>query len=168
MDTAPLLRLSEHHWCLPPEPGRAAVEFFASRQLLQDMEDEVLRQISGVAALPGLAGTALVLPDAHSGYGFPIGWVAAFDAQEGGVVSAGGVGFDIACGVRTLATSLDREDVLAAQEPLAEALFQAVPSGLGRGGALRLSLEEIDELLRQGASWAVGRGLGRPKDLARC
>ncbi len=168
MDTALLLRLSEHHWRLPPEPGRAAVEFFASRHLLRDMEDEVLRQISGVAGLPGLAGAALVLPDAHSGYGFPIGGVAAFDAGEGGVVSAGGVGFDIACGVRTLATSLDREDVLGAQEPLAEALFRAVPSGLGRGGSLRLSLEEIDELLRHGASWAVGRGLGRPRDLARC
>jgi len=78
MDTALLLRLSEHHWRLPPEPGRAAVEFFASRHLLRDMEDEVLRQISGVAGLPGLAGAALVLPDAHSGYGFPIGGVAAF------------------------------------------------------------------------------------------
>ncbi len=168
MDTTRLARLSEHRWRLPPEASRAAVEFFASRPLLLDMEDEVLRQICGVASLPGLAGAALVLPDAHSGYGFPIGGVAAFDAHEGGVVSAGGVGFDIACGVRTLATNLDREDVLAAQEALAQALFQAVPSGLGRDGALRLSLEEVDELLRQGASWAVGRGLGQPRDLARC
>lgn len=168
MDISRLVRISDHQWRLPPRDGmRAPAVFFGSEPLLRAMEEDVARQLSGVATLPGIVSAAWAMPDAHSGYGFPIGGVAAFDPVEG-VVSAGGVGFDIACGVRTLTTSLDREDLLTVQAPLADALALAVPSGVGQGGPLRLDQAEIDRMLRGGASWAVGRGFGAPGDLARC
>ncbi|MDY0305461.1 MAG: RtcB family protein, partial [Desulfovibrionaceae bacterium] len=100
MDISRLVRISDHQWRLPPRDGmRAPAVFFGSEPLLRAMEEEVARQLSGVATLPGIVSAAWAMPDAHSGYGFPIGGVAAFDPVEG-VVSAGGVGFDIACGVR--------------------------------------------------------------------
>ncbi|MGE4554489.1 MAG: RtcB family protein, partial [Desulfovibrionaceae bacterium] len=130
------------------------------------LDPAALRQLDEAAALPGRAGAAVLMPDGHSGFGFPIGGVVAFDPAAGGVVCAGGVGYDIACGVRCLATGLTRDDVLARQEALAEALFRAVPAGVGRGGALRLEDHELDAMLRGGAAWAVGQGLGRPEDLS--
>jgi len=107
------------------------------------------------------------MPDAHWGYGFPIGGVAAFDAEEGGVVSAGGVGFDISCGVRAMVTSLCREDVERLKKELAEALFHRVPAGLGKHGKIRLSDSELDAMLRGGAAWALARGYGLTADLER-
>ena len=106
------------------------------------------------------------MPDAHSGYGFPIGGVAAFDPDQGGVVCAGGVGFDIACGVRALLTDLTREDVEPLRERLADQLFSRVPSGLGGGGALHLTDRELDRMLVGGAAWAVTQGFGEQADLA--
>lgn len=168
MDLSRLVRVSDHQWQLPPREGmRAPAVFFGSRALLLDMEEDVARQLRGVASLPGIVAAAWAMPDAHSGYGFPIGGVAAFDPAEG-VVSAGGVGFDIACGVRALATNLDAEDVRDSLEPLADALALAVPSGVGQGGPLRLDQAEIERMLRGGASWAVGQGFGAPADLGRC
>jgi len=108
-----------------------------------------------------------VMPDAHWGYGFPIGGVAAFDADAGGVVSAGGVGFDVSCGVRCLLTGLRREDILAVQQPLAEALFARIPAGVGSTGAIRLGAQQMDAMLTGGAKWAVGRGWGSQADLDR-
>src|SRR5690606_39027508 len=100
-------------------------------------------------------------------YGFPIGGVAAFDAANGGVVSAGGVGFDISCGVRCLYTGLRRDDVLAVQAPLADLLFERIPAGLGSVGAISLSSKEMDEMLAGGAQWAVEQGWGEAADLER-
>jgi tRNA-splicing ligase RtcB len=107
------------------------------------------------------------MPDAHWGYGFPIGGVAAFDADKGGVVSAGGVGFDISCGVRCLHTGLTRDDIMAVQRPLADALYHRIPAGLGSTGAIHLSEDETDAMLSGGAKWAVGRGWGTYEDLER-
>jgi tRNA-splicing ligase RtcB len=107
------------------------------------------------------------MPDAHWGYGFPIGGVAAFDPDEGGVVSAGGVGFDISCGVRCLHTGLKRADVLSVQRELADMLYHRIPAGVGSTGTIRLNAEEMDAMLTRGARWAVERGWGTPADLER-
>jgi tRNA-splicing ligase RtcB len=107
------------------------------------------------------------MPDAHWGYGFPIGGVAAFDADKNGVISAGGVGFDISCGVRTLLTNLSAEDLQPAKERLADALFRTVPAGLGSRGKLSLNRKEMDAMLTGGARWAVAQGYGRKEDLQR-
>ena len=147
---------------------RVPVALFADQDLLHSMDPAALQQIVNVACLPGIVGKAVCMPDAHSGYGFPIGGIAAFDARQGGVVSAGGVGFDIACGVRSLTTGLTRDDVLAMQTELAEVLFKAVPAGAGRGGNYLLAGEELDEMLLGGADWAVRKGLGHVADLDRC
>ncbi|MES9995032.1 RtcB family protein [Desulfovibrio aminophilus] len=168
MDLSRLVRVSDHHWQLPPRGDmRVPAVFFGSDPLLRAMEEVVARQLRAVTALPGIVSVAWAMPDAHSGYGFPIGGVAAFNPGEG-VVSAGGVGFDIACGVRALTTSLDREDLLTVQAALADSLALAVPSGVGQAGPLRLDQTEIERMLRGGASWAVGRGFGAPGDLSRC
>jgi tRNA-splicing ligase RtcB len=107
------------------------------------------------------------MPDAHWGYGFPIGGVAAFDPEEGGVVSAGGVGFDISCGVRCLHTGLARADILAVQKDLADMLYYRIPAGVGSTGSIHLSGAEMDAMLLGGARWAVERGWGSPDDLER-
>lgn len=168
MKSLRLVQIAESTWELPRQDQmRVPVRVFGLPDIALGLDPAALRQIRNVACLPGIIAPALLLPDAHSGYGFPIGAVAAFDARKGGIVSAGGVGFDIACGVRTLHTGLDAEDILSRQGELADALFRAVPSGVGEGGRLRLSHEEIEEALVQGARWAVARGLGERADLER-
>jgi tRNA-splicing ligase RtcB len=107
------------------------------------------------------------MPDAHWGYGFPIGGVAAFDPNQGGVVSAGGVGFDISCGVRTMLTGLSVADVLPAQKAIADSLFRQIPAGVGSTGAITLDTDEMDAMLTGGARWAVERGFGEVRDLER-
>ena len=141
------------------------VRFYGSRELLAAMDDKVREQISNVARLPGLVGLAMTMPDAHWGYGFPIGGVAAFDPEAGGIVSAGGVGFDISCGIRCLRTDLRRDDLAGHERDLADALFAAIPAGIGEEGAIRLSAQELDEVMRGGARWAVARGYGEEADL---
>jgi tRNA-splicing ligase RtcB len=135
--------------------------------LILGMDDKVYDQATNVAMLPGIVQASYVMPDAHWGYGFPIGGVAAFDPDEGGVVSAGGVGFDISCGVRTMLTGLSVSDVLPVQKSLAESLFQQIPAGVGSHGAITLDAFEMEAMLRGGASWAVGRGWGEARDLER-
>ncbi len=168
MDLARLQPLDAYRWTLPPAAGerRAPITLFGSRPLLASMEEKVLEQLANVAKLPGLVGAALAMPDAHWGYGFPIGGVAAFDPNRGGIVSAGGVGFDISCGIRCLRTSLAWAEVAPSAERLAEALFHAIPAGVGEEGPLSLSVEELDEMLGDGAQWALRRGFGVPEDLA--
>jgi tRNA-splicing ligase RtcB len=117
--------------------------------------------------LPGIVRASYVMPDGHWGYGFPIGGVAAFDPDAGGVVSAGGVGFDISCGVRALHTGLKREDIEPVKEQLGDALFRTVPAGVGSRGRICLTDAEIDAMLRGGAKWAVEKGYGVPADLER-
>lgn len=166
MDTSRLKRSGPCAWELPAT-GRMRVPgvIFASKELVQEMDDKVAEQVANVASLPGIVDASYAMPDAHWGYGFPIGGVAAFDADEGGVVSAGGVGFDISCGVRTLHTGLKEADLRAVQKPLADLLFARIPAGVGSTGALHLSAAEMDAMLRGGARWAVKAGYGSEADL---
>jgi tRNA-splicing ligase RtcB len=168
MDTNRLERIDDCHWRLPVS-GKMYVpaSLFADTELIEAMDDKVLEQIENVCCLPGIVGEAFVMPDAHWGYGFPIGGVAAFDAREGGVISAGGVGFDISCGVRLLDTGLTRQDIAAVQQPLAQELSRAIPAGVGSTGQIHLDDGEMDEMLAGGARWAVDRGYGHAGDLAR-
>jgi len=139
---------------------------YASEALLRDMDDKVREQVVNVATLPGIVTASYAMPDAHWGYGFPIGGVAAFD-PETGVVSGGGVGFDISCGVRTLHTGLQRPDIMAMQGKLADLLYERIPAGLGSTGTIRLSITRLDDVLRGGAAWAVENGYGTAADLSR-
>ena len=168
MDTQHLTQVTDTQWRLEPQgPMRVPGILFGSQALIRDMDDKVREQLANVASLPGIVQAAYAMPDAHWGYGFPIGGVAAFDPDEGGVVSGGGVGFDISCGVRTLHAGLDRAAILAVQQELADALYYRVPVGLGSTGGIRLDDREMDAMLAGGASWAVGRGFGRAEDLGR-
>jgi tRNA-splicing ligase RtcB len=157
----------DHVWELPKQgamrvPGR----LFASRVLVQALDAKVAEQLANVACLPGIVGAACAMPDAHWGYGFPIGGVAAFDPDEGGVVSAGGVGFDISCGVRTYRTGLSGTALGDRLPALVDDLFRSVPAGVGSEGALRLSKKELDEVLVHGARWAVRKGFGSEEELS--
>lgn len=161
-----LVRRGEYAWLVEPRGAmRVPAVIYASEELIADMDDKVCDQIANVACLPGIQTAAYAMPDAHWGYGFPIGGVAAFDPDEGGVVSAGGVGFDISCGVRALRTGLTRAVVEDRGRDLADALFRQIPAGVGSTGRLHLNAEDMDAMLRGGASWAVGRGYGLPEDL---
>ncbi len=168
MDLALFQRDDEFTWRIAPQ-GEMQVPavIYADEALIRAMDDKVYEQITNVAALPGIVQAAYAMPDAHWGYGFPIGGVAAFDAEQGGVVSAGGVGFDISCGVRTLHTGLAREDIKPMQRALADALFDDIPAGVGSTGAIRLGGTQMDAMLRGGARWAVDSGYGLPGDLGR-
>ncbi len=166
MDLNRLLRKSETEWWLSPSGAmRVPGIILASADLLHDMDDKVIEQVANVAALPGIVRASFAMPDAHWGYGFPIGGVAAFDPDQGGVVSAGGVGFDISCGVRTLRTGLTTEEVKPHLQALADALFRAVPCGVGSTGHVRLSVSDLEDLMLTGARWAVDRGYGTSADL---
>ncbi len=168
MDPSRFTQVSPHEWRVEPQ-GRMRVPavIFADEALLREMDEKVYEQVTNVAALPGIVVASYAMPDAHWGYGFPIGGVAAFDAAQGGVVSAGGVGFDISCGVRTLRTGLTLEDVLAVQERLADALYARIPAGVGSRGQIVLDEREMSAMLAGGARWALGRGWGERADLER-
>lgn len=168
MDTGRFRRVSELEWRVDPQPGmKVPAVIFADAELVREMDDKVFEQVTNVARLPGIVRASYAMPDAHWGYGFPIGGVAAFDPERGGVVSAGGVGFDISCGVRCLLTGLRTADVRAVQRRLADDLFRAIPAGVGSTGRISLDAGEMDAMLRGGARWAVERGWGRPEDLER-
>jgi tRNA-splicing ligase RtcB len=168
MNLQSLTRRSEFEWRIEPA-GKMRVPgiIYAGERLVADMDEKVREQLSNVAALPGIQRAAYAMPDAHWGYGFPIGGVAAFDPEEGGVISAGGVGFDISCGVRALHTGLTSEEILQHQAELADALFREIPAGVGSVGTIHLDEAEMDAMLRGGAQWAVARGYGKPEDLER-
>jgi len=167
MDLSRLERIDEWSWTVPRGPGerRGEVRLYGSRPLLETMDDKVLEQITNVARLPGLVGPAMTMPDAHWGYGFPIGGVAAFDPDAGGIISAGGVGFDISCGIRCLRSNLDLAQVAEKLPSLARELSETIPAGVGEEGSLKLSVDELDEMLARGARWAVDRGFGPAADL---
>jgi len=159
---------SDYEWEIPRQGAmRVPAVIYASESLVRDMDRKVYEQAVNVAALPCIVKASYAMPDAHWGYGFPIGGVAAFDPEEGGVVSAGGVGFDISCGVRCLHTGLRREDIVKVQQPLAHELSRAIPAGLGSTGEIRLGDKEMDAMLAGGAAWAVQRGWGEIADLER-
>jgi tRNA-splicing ligase RtcB len=166
MDTGKLEKLDETRWRIPAAGGmRVPAIIFADRDLIEQMDDKVHEQICNVCCLPGIVGSALVMPDAHWGYGFPIGGVAAFDADEGGIISAGGVGFDISCGVRLIDTGLSRADIQSVQAELAHELSRSTPAGVGSTGRISLDDAGMDDMLKGGAQWAVAEGYGVTDDL---
>lgn len=168
MDLARLTRKSDVEWWIEPH-GRMRVPgiIYATEPLVLDMDEKVYEQVVNVATLDGIERASYAMPDAHWGYGFPIGGVAAFDASRGGVISAGGVGFDISCGVRLLSTGLTRERVEPLKTRLADELARRIPAGVGRGGRLHLDDHEMDAMLAGGARWAVERRFGNDADLDR-
>jgi tRNA-splicing ligase RtcB len=162
-------RVGIHEWEIPVGyvagmrvPGR----IFLSESLGKTLEPGAVQQVANVATLPGILKHSLAMPDIHWGYGFPIGGVAAFSVDEG-VISPGGVGFDINCGVRLLSTPLQHKDVTGRRD-LIEELFRAVPTGVGAKSALKVSSGSLEGMLVKGARWAVGAGYGVERDLARC
>lgn len=168
MDLSRLVQDDEYRWRIRAEgPMRVPGILYGDRAQIEQMDDKVWSQLRNVATLPGIVGAAWAMPDAHWGYGFPIGGVAAFDAQAGGIVSGGGVGFDISCGVRALHTGLTRADIEAVQAPLADALYERIPAGVGSEGSITLDRGEMDEMLAGGACWAVEQGWGSAADLER-
>jgi tRNA-splicing ligase RtcB len=146
---------------------RVPAYFYINRSLMEILERDAVEQAANVATLPGIQLASLVMPDVHVGYGFPIGGVAAFEVEEG-IVSPGGVGFDINCGVRLLRSDLKQEDVRPKIRELVEELFVAVPSGVGSEGRLRVTNAELDEIFVKGARWAVDNGFGSKRDLDHC
>ena len=161
-----LAKVDSYRWRIPRE-GKMRVDglIYAAEGLLGEIHgDESLKQVANVAYLPGIQKYSLAMPDIHWGYGFPIGGVAAFDWEEG-VISPGGVGYDINCGTRLLATKLSTQDLRDRMKNLVNALFQNIPSGVGSKGTLRLSAQELRQVLREGSAWAVKNGYGRPEDL---
>ena len=166
MDSGKLEQLDQNRWRIAATGSmRVPAIIFADRELIEDMDDKVREQICNVCCLPGIVESALVMPDAHWGYGFPIGGVAAFDADAGGIISAGGVGFDISCGVRLIDTGLSREDIQSVQAELAHELSRSTPAGVGSTGRIRLDDAAMDAMLAGGAQWAVAEGYGVAEDL---
>jgi tRNA-splicing ligase RtcB len=168
MQLSRLVRKLDAEWWIAPH-GRMRVPgvIYASEALVRDMDDKVYEQVVHVAELPGIEKASYAMPDAHWGYGFPIGGVAAFDPDRGGVVSAGGVGFDISCGVRLLYTGLTAGEIEPIKATLADELARSIPAGVGSRGRLHLDDDEMDAMLTGGARWAVDRGFGVAADLER-
>ncbi|NOY61247.1 MAG: RtcB family protein, partial [Calditrichaeota bacterium] len=144
---------------------RVPARIYASEKMLPDIfKDNAPEQVTNVAWLPGIVGYSFAMPDIHWGYGFPIGGVAAFDVDEG-IVSPGGVGYDINCGVRLLRTDLTRRDIEPKLHKIVDTLFSKIPSGVGSTGQLRLGEKEEKNVLRKGARWAIENGYGNEVDL---
>ena len=168
MELTSLLRKSDYEWWIPQTGAmRVPGVIYGSEGLVRDMDEKVREQVVNVAMLPGIQRASYAMPDAHWGYGFPIGGVAAFDPQEGGIVSAGGVGFDISCGVRTLRTGLTADSIEPVKGELAHQLSRSVPAGVGSHGRIHLDEDALDAMLEGGARWAVQRGYGIASDLDR-
>ncbi|HOO62613.1 MAG TPA: RtcB family protein [Synergistaceae bacterium] len=165
-----LERLDENRLLLHPGavPGMRVPGMIYADAYVESLlaEENALLQVARVATLPGILGYSFGMPDIHWGYGFPIGGVAAFDAEEG-IISPGGVGYDISCGVRLLASRIPAKEGKKMMPRLVRALFEAAPSGAIPGGGKKLSLRELEKVLQKGAPWAVEEGLGTPEDLKR-
>ncbi len=164
-----LEKIDDYRWRIPTsyKPGmRVPGIIYADEKLLKDIRhDKALEQVANVAFLPGIVNASLGMPDLHWGYGFSIGGVAATDIDEGGVISPGGVGYDINCGVRLLKTNFKYEEIKDKIKELVYALFSDIPSGVGSKGDIKISAKEERELLVKGAKWAVEKGYGVPEDL---
>ena len=168
MDPARFTRVDATTWRIEPRGAmRVPAIIYADEDLIRGMDDKVFEQAVNVATLPGIVAASYAMPDAHWGYGFPIGGVAAFDPDQGGIVSAGGVGFDISCGVRTMLTGLTVADILPVQTSLADSLFRQIPAGVGSKGAITLDPTDMNAMLSGGARWSVERGWGEARDLDR-
>ncbi len=163
-----LQKISDTVWELPPtyKGGmRVPARIIATEKLVREMDEAVYQQISNVATLPGITRCAFCMPDGHSGYGFPIGGVAAMDVRDGGVISPGGIGFDINCGMRLVITNLTLDEVQPHLHRIVDRLYERVPAGVGSHGFLKLSHREFRDLVEQGARWCVERGYGWKEDL---
>jgi len=147
---------------------KVPVRIYANEQLMQKMlSDRTIMQARNVASIPGIVGHSVVLPDGHEGYGFPVGGVAAMDAEEG-MISPGGVGYDINCGVRLLRSNLTEDVVRSKLKELVTDLFSSIPSGVGSKGAVKLTHSELDEVLVKGVNWAIDHGYGSSDDADVC
>ncbi len=166
--TGPLEKVDDYRWRIPKsykKGMRVDGLIFASRDMLDDtLKEQALEQVANVAFLPGIMGHSLAMPDIHWGYGFPIGGVAAMRMSDG-VVSPGGVGFDINCGVRLLRTNLTEEEIRPKIEELIADLFISIPSGVGSTGKIRVSEQELNKVLVKGSRWAVEKGYGEAEDI---
>ncbi|PMP94239.1 MAG: RNA-splicing ligase RtcB [Candidatus Aminicenantes bacterium] len=163
-----IVRVSEFIWEIPKSGEmKVPARIYASEKLIElAKRDQTLQQARNVACLPGIQRMSYVMPDAHQGYGFPIGGVAAFDLDEG-IISPGGVGYDINCGVRLLRTDFKESDITAKRKELLAEIFKEVPAGVGKGGITKLSQNVLKEILVKGAEWAVEQGYGTAEDLER-
>jgi len=165
-----LKKVNDFIWEIEKDPlvgMRVPGRIFLSKTLLNFLELGAIQQVTNVAKLPGIQKYSFAMPDVHTGYGFPIGGVAAFDIMEG-IISPGGVGFDINCGTRLLATGLKLEEVYPRITELINKLYTSIPSGLGSKGSLKVSEKELDQVFINGAKWALRNGYGNESDLKHC
>jgi tRNA-splicing ligase RtcB len=161
-----LHKQAEARWSIEPfDRMQVPVVVFADDELIREMDEQVYQQAANVAALPGIVKASYAMADAHWGYGFPIGGVAAFDPEAGGIISAGGVGFDISCGVRALRTGLTYDRIEGKEKDLAEILAHRIPAGVGSESRFKLTSTQMDDMLTGGAVWAVEEGYGTRTDL---
>jgi tRNA-splicing ligase RtcB len=163
-----LKELDQNHWLIPRSGNmRVPGMIFSSRQMIKGLlKDQSLAQVANVASLPGIVKQSLAMPDIHWGYGFPIGGVAAFDTEEG-IVSPGGVGYDINCGCRLMTTSLKLDQVKPGIKELISALFKNIPAGVGTKGPVHLTKKDEARVAEEGAAWAIKQGFGQSDDLER-
>ena len=167
MDISQLVKLSPYCFKLEKHGQMRVPGFlYGDEALLREMDEKVIEQLINVASLPGIIQGVFAMPDAHWGYGFPIGGVAGFDPDEG-IISAGGVGFDISCGVRTLTTGISKEEFSAYKEQIAHELYRTIPAGVGSRGQITLSSKQMDKMLVGGAAWAIHNGYGELADIER-
>ena len=166
MSEIKIKKLDEYRWMIPPVGGmRVPGIIYSSEEMMGGIgSDESPKQVANVAYLPGIVNYSLAMPDMHWGYGFPIGGVAAFDMKEG-IISPGGVGYDINCGVRIMTTNLQFDEIKNQLHDLVSSLFRNIPAGVGSKGTLKLSISEEKKVLREGAKWAVNNGYGSSNDL---
>ncbi len=171
MSTATPRKIGENQYQIDADSNsgmRVPVRIYADEPLLQKMlSDRTIMQAKNVSSIPGIVGQSIVLPDGHEGYGFPVGGVAAMDAEEG-MISPGGVGYDINCGVRLLRSNLTEKDVRSKLKELVTDLFSSIPSGVGSKGSVILSPSELDEVLVKGVNWAIDHGYGTNDDADMC
>ena len=162
-------KISDWVWEIPKsekEGMRVPARIYASDVLFENMDKGVFEQITNVACLPGIQKYALCMPDGHWGYGFPIGGVAAFDTEDG-IISPGGIGFDINCGMRLITTDLKINEVKPRLPELINELFRAVPAGVGSKGVIKASVSQLKDIMERGAEWCIENGYGWPQDRQR-
>ena len=171
MSTATPKKIGENQYQIDADSNsgmKVPVRIYADEPLLQKMlSDRTIMQAKNVSSIPGIVGQSIVLPDGHEGYGFPVGGVAAMDAEEG-MISPGGVGYDINCGVRLLRSNLTEKNVRSKLKELVTDLFSSIPSGVGSKGSVRLSPSQLDEVLVKGVNWAIDNGYGSSDDADVC
>lgn len=163
-----LERISDTIWEIPisyKEGMRVPARIYGTEKLIEQMDEGVYDQVTNVAMLPGITKYALCMPDGHFGYGFPIGGVAAMDVEQGGVISPGGIGFDINCGMRLVVTNLTYSEVKPQIKKLVDKLYERVPAGVGSTGFVKLTRREFRTVIEQGAHWCIDNGFGWEEDL---